>query len=141
MPELKIHPTAARFPQLSDEETDGLAQDIKVNGLHQPIVLTADGKTLVDGINRRRACEKAGVKPKVRNLAESYTEADIIHFIMGANLRRRDLNPGARLRSRSRSCREGTATRRRWRYQIIESKSEIEGSLRPAWAQAIRPSP
>ena len=94
MPELKIHPTAARFPQLSDEETDGLAQDIKVNGLHQPIVLTADGKTLVDGINRRRACEKAGVKPKVRNLPKSYTEADIIHFIMGANLRRRDLNPG-----------------------------------------------
>jgi hypothetical protein len=34
------------------------------------------------------------VTPKYRMLPKSYTEADIINFIIGANLRRRDLNPG-----------------------------------------------
>src|SRR5262245_20829202 len=96
MAELKIHPTAARFPRLSKEQLAVLAADIKEHGLQQKIVLTADSKTLVDGINRRAACELAGVEPTFRHLPERYTQVDIIRFIISANLRRRDLNPGQR---------------------------------------------
>jgi hypothetical protein len=40
------------------------------------------------------ASAKPFAKPKYRMLPKSYTETDIINFIIGANLRRRDLNPG-----------------------------------------------
>lgn len=92
----KIHPVAARFPLFTDDELADLAQHIKQHGLQQAVVLTADGKTLVDGINRYRACQKADVKPSFRNLPASYTEYDIIMYIIGANMRRRDLNAGQR---------------------------------------------
>jgi protein gp37 len=96
MHKLKVHPTAARFPAISDDEFEQLVEDLKAHGLRHEIVLTADGTTLVDGINRDRACQKAGVKPKYRMLPKNYTETDIINYIIGANLRRRDLNPGQR---------------------------------------------
>jgi protein gp37 len=90
----KIHPTAARFPGIAADEFDQLVKDVKTHGLRHPIVVTWDGLTIVDGINRARACKQAGVKPKYRRLPKNYTETDIINFIIGANLRRRDLNPG-----------------------------------------------
>jgi protein gp37 len=94
MANLKIHPTAARFPAIPADEFEQLVDDVKAHGLRNHIVLTADGGTLVDGINRARACKEAGVEPKYRMLPKSYTETDIINFIIGVNLRRRDLNPG-----------------------------------------------
>ena len=94
MVDLKIHPVAALFPALSVEELQQLATDIKTNGLHVPIVLTPDGTTVVDGINRSKACEVAGVKPKFRNLPKNTTELDIVNFIISVNMRRRDLSAG-----------------------------------------------
>jgi protein gp37 len=96
MAELKIHPIATRFPLFGDDELSDLADHIKQHGLQQPIMLTADGSTIVDGINRHRACKRAGVVPTFRKLPRRYTEYDIIMFIIGANMRRRDLNPGQR---------------------------------------------
>ena len=96
MTELKIHPTAARFPALSEPELEEMAADIKANGQRQAIMLTADGKTLVDGVNRYKACKRAGVPPKTARLPQHYTEIDILQFIMSVNLRRRDLNAGQR---------------------------------------------
>ena len=40
------------------------AADIKANGLVHPIMLDVDGKILVDGRNRLKACEIAGVEPE-----------------------------------------------------------------------------
>jgi protein gp37/ParB-like chromosome segregation protein Spo0J len=96
MAELKIHPIAALFPALTDDELRELADDIKAQGQMQPIVLTANGKTIVDGINRHKACKLAGRTPKTRCLPKSCDELDIIEFIIGANMRRRDLNVGQR---------------------------------------------
>jgi protein gp37 len=92
--QLKIHPVAAKFPALADEEFQQLVVDIKANGQHAPIALTADGSTIVDGINRWKACKAAGVEPKFRNLPKSYDELDIINFVISANFRRRDLSAG-----------------------------------------------
>jgi protein gp37 len=96
MAELKIHPVAAEFPALTDDELRELADDIKACGQIVPIVLTADGRMIVDGINRYKACKLAGVSPKTRCLPKGYDELDIIQFILAANMRRRDLNPGQR---------------------------------------------
>lgn len=65
-----VHPDAELFPMLPDDELQALADDIRENGLINPIILTEgelDGKLvefLVDGRNRLRACELAGVDPR-----------------------------------------------------------------------------
>ena len=92
----EVHPTAARFPIMSKEQLAALTEDIKKNGLIEPIVLTADGKTLVDGRNRYTACEKADVKPEFHKLSSAMSEAQIIDFISSKSMERRDLDPGQR---------------------------------------------
>lgn len=34
---LRVHPAAAAFPMMPDDELAALAEDIKANGLNQPI--------------------------------------------------------------------------------------------------------
>jgi len=57
-----VHPVADLFPMMTNEELDDLAADIKTNGLVHPIVVDKDG-FLIDGRNRARACEIAGIEP------------------------------------------------------------------------------
>ena len=57
-----VHPVADLFPRMTDEELADLAADIKANGLIHPIVVDKDG-VLIDGRNRARACEIAGIEP------------------------------------------------------------------------------
>lgn len=98
---LPIHPAAAVFPMLPDDELDELAEDIKANGLQQPIVvkemaLEGDPEPyiyLVDGRNRREACKRAGVEPDVREL----NGADPVAFIISSNINRRHMTKQQRL--------------------------------------------
>ena len=62
MSKLEPHPLSKLFPQILPEDFDKLAGDIKLHGLHHPIVLY-QGKIL-DGNNRYRACEDAKIAPK-----------------------------------------------------------------------------
>jgi ParB-like chromosome segregation protein Spo0J len=59
--EYPAHPLAERLPLMRGEEFDALVDDIKRNGLLEPITLL-DGKIL-DGRNRFRACIMADVPP------------------------------------------------------------------------------
>ena len=59
---LEFHPLAELFPMIEGAEFGGLVEDIKANGLRQPICLH-EGKIL-DGRNRYLACEAAGVQPR-----------------------------------------------------------------------------
>jgi ParB-like chromosome segregation protein Spo0J len=87
--DVKVHPLAAIFPMLSEDELDDLAADIKANGLLHPIVRMIDHKTIVDGRNRYEACRRAEVQPdfddRIRNDAEARA------LIVSANLQRRNL--------------------------------------------------
>lgn len=88
---LEVHPLAALFPMMTDDELQDLADDIRENGLLHPIVLDADG-VLIDGRNRLRACEIAEVEPQF----ESLNGHDATAFIVSANLARRNLTIGQR---------------------------------------------
>lgn len=85
----KVHPVADLFPMLPDEELRELAEDIKENGLIFPIVLDGD-QQLIDGRNRLRACELAGVEPAFTSL----NGHDPIAYIISTNVNRRHLNKG-----------------------------------------------
>jgi hypothetical protein len=62
MTTLDPHPFSAMSPSISDDDFGKLAADIKLNGLHQPII-RYQGKIL-DGNNRYRACELVKIVPK-----------------------------------------------------------------------------
>jgi len=93
---LKVHPFADKFPLIEGTELDELAEDIKVNGLREAILVSNDGTTIIDGRNRYRACEVAGVEPKIKPLAKTVKESDVIELIMSVNVQRRHLSQSQR---------------------------------------------
>jgi hypothetical protein len=86
-----IHPVAALFPMMSEEELAELAADIAERGLLQPIVRDKEG-LILDGRNRFAACEIAGVEPEY----EEYRGDDPEGYALAVNITRRHLRPGAR---------------------------------------------
>lgn len=89
-PAVEFDPVANVFPMIEGKEFDDLVEDIKVNGLSEPI-WTHDGK-IIDGRNRYRACLKAGVQPIFRD----WVGENSIAFVISANLRRRHLTTSQR---------------------------------------------
>lgn len=79
------------FPMMADDELDELADDIKINGLFNPIVLDSEN-VLIDGRNRLEACRRAGVEPAYEQL----NGVDPIAFILSSNDKRRHMSKGAR---------------------------------------------
>jgi hypothetical protein len=91
---LKPHPLAALFPELSEEELMQLASDIKERGQLEPIVLYKG--SILDGRNRYRACQIAGVKPRTEEFNAKATKRSPEEFVLSRNLRRRHLSVGQR---------------------------------------------
>jgi len=91
---ITVHPAAAIFPMMADDEIAELAASIKANGLANPIVLAErDGETiLVDGRNRMKACEIAGVEPTYRYL----NGEDLDAFVLSQNVARRHMTKSQR---------------------------------------------
>jgi len=84
---MEYHELAKAFPQLQGEAFDELVADVKENGLREAIT-THEGKIL-DGVNRHRACEKAGVKAEFTQLQG---HVDPVGFVISMNLKRRHLS-------------------------------------------------
>lgn len=90
-----IHPYCDLFPDIAQNELQKLADDIEANGQHQPIYRW--NNQIIDGKNRFRACQLAGVTP----LFEAWhptnpqdaekTDAEIWRFARSMNLHRRQL--------------------------------------------------
>ena len=91
MPNPKLHPACLLFPRLSDAELHALADDIKRNGLLNPIV-TLDGQIL-DGRNRLAACHIAGIKPRFIQWTGSGSP---LAWVVSTNLVRRHLTASQR---------------------------------------------
>lgn len=94
--EYPVHPVASLFPMIDDDALNALAEDIKKNGQREPIVIAfldddqMDEPVVIDGRNRFRACEIAGVEPKFQN-DRILMPADIGPWIISHNLHRRHL--------------------------------------------------
>ncbi|MEV0188466.1 ParB/RepB/Spo0J family partition protein [Kitasatospora purpeofusca] len=86
---IEFHPAANAFPMLDDEELQALADDIKANGQYHPIMLDDYGR-LLDGRNRLKACEIAGVDPQFA----TYDGPDPDAYTLAVNIRRRNLTKG-----------------------------------------------
>ena len=82
----ELHPACAVFPALPDKDLQDLADDIRQNGLRDPITLTPDD-LLLDGKARWDACGIAGVEPRTI----IYDGRDPIAFVLSKNKHRRHL--------------------------------------------------
>ena len=82
---MEFHEIANLFPHMDDARISELAADIKANGLRIPIQIY-EGKIL-DGRNRFRACEMAGIEP----LYENVTCENPYRLVWSLNGNRRDL--------------------------------------------------
>ena len=83
-----VHPAATLFPMMDEVALQALADDIREHGQREPVILF--NGAVLDGRNRLRACELAGVEPQfvTRDDVESPTT-----FVLSLNLHRRHLTP------------------------------------------------
>ena len=88
----QFHPVADLFPLLTGEAFQQLAADIQKNGLREPILLDPEGR-IIDGRNRYRACNQAGVEPRFVQWKGQGTLPDVA---LSLNLHRRHLNESQR---------------------------------------------
>lgn len=91
-PEVRgVHPAADLFPMQTEEQFREFAENVRIHGLSDPIVLTRDG-LLLDGRNRLLACALGRVEPRFT----TYNGNDPTQYVLQHNLHRRDLNVGQR---------------------------------------------
>lgn len=86
------HPAAELFPLLGGDDLQELADDIKANGLCEPITLL-DSQVL-DGRNRLRGCGMAGVEPDFVDFDAAW--GDPLTWVISKNLKRRHLTTSQR---------------------------------------------
>jgi len=82
----EFHEYADYFPMMDDDEFAELVDDVRENGLLEPIVLF-EGKIL-DGRNRYRACIESDVEP----CYTTYSGDSPVSYIVSKNIHRRHLN-------------------------------------------------
>ena len=123
------------YPMLTEEALAELAADIKENGQQSPITVTADG-VLLDGRNRLKACEIAGVEPHV-TIHEGDDEGA---FVRSSNERRHQ-STGSRAMSTALSLQaDGLRQNGRWvRGAIHGANTEFRVSADGrTWTDAMR---
>jgi hypothetical protein len=87
--ELKpVHPLCKLFPMMPDEDLETLAEDIKQNGLQEPIKLWKG--QVIDGQNRQEACWRAGTEPRYKEI-DFEDEEELRAYIISKNVERRHL--------------------------------------------------
>ncbi|MEZ4269149.1 MAG: ParB/RepB/Spo0J family partition protein [Myxococcota bacterium] len=80
-----IHPACDMLPMMPDAGLEEMAEDIRRHGQQQPVVIYQG--QILDGRNRLRACELAGVQPEVRE----WSGEDPIRWVLSLNFHRRHL--------------------------------------------------
>jgi N6-adenosine-specific RNA methylase IME4 len=104
---MEFHEVANIFPLLVGTEYIALREDIKSNGLLEPIILY-EGKVL-DGRNRYTACLDIGIEPRYEEYMGKQLPLD---YVVSKNLHRRHLNETQRgiVASKIANMKSGTRT-------------------------------
>lgn len=124
---MKAHPYAGAWPLLGDDDLAELADDIRANGLRDPIV-TYDG-LILDGRNRLAACAMAEVKPAFTEFEGD--DDDALAFVQSVNNARRHQSKGSLAASWALSML--AADKRadgRWAYGESENSQNLTGRMR-----------
>jgi hypothetical protein len=87
----RVHPVAAMFPLLSNDEYEELKGSIELLGQTYPIIVQGD--ILLDGRNRLKACLELEMEPKIQEYRGNQPPE---FFIESANIYRRHLSEDAR---------------------------------------------
>jgi hypothetical protein len=85
---LQAHEYANLFPMMTDAEITALVDDMKRNGYDQTAPIVAIHGKILDGRNRYKAAQLAGVEPDFIE----YDGNDPLEFVLRHNLHRRHLN-------------------------------------------------
>lgn len=85
------HAAAKAFPLLDAKDYELLKEDIRVNGVRNPIIVM--GGEILDGRNRYAACEDLKIDPPI----EEYRGSDAIGLIISQNILRRHLTDDQRV--------------------------------------------
>lgn len=91
--DMEWHDAARLFPLMSERELHELADDIQTHGQRTPIILI--GGAILDGRNRHRACQIAGVEPRFA-YANTAEIGDPFVYVASLNLHRRHLSESQR---------------------------------------------
>jgi ParB-like nuclease domain len=124
-----VHPIAELFPMMTDDELADLAADIKANGLIHPIVVDKDG-LLIDGRNRARACEIAGIEPAT----VVFEGDDPRAYIIASNIARRHMSKGQQAMAVAMVYPEPEKTTHGKKSKtklLLETKTNFSGALSP----------
>jgi hypothetical protein len=120
------HPLATIFPPLNEQELAGLADDIAVNGLREPVTIYEG--LILDGRNRAIACEMADVKMET----VPYKGSSPLAFVISKNLKRRHLSTSQRqIIAAELSGEHGQAGDNQWsaNLQTTPTRAEAAGML------------
>lgn len=85
--EVKLHPVATIFPEMSQDEFEKLKADIEANGQRESIVYW--NQLLIDGRHRLRACQELMIEPME---CELEPDDDPVAYALSCNLHRRHLS-------------------------------------------------
>lgn len=134
----EIHPEADRYPMLSPEELEALADSIATDGLDKPIDLDAFG-VLVDGRNRLAACDLADVEPDFIVHPELDTHAKVARFVRRANTNRRNMNTGQKAMDIAIGlAADGKRINGKWSYGSVNVQMSGRSDDRSGWQEAMR---
>ena len=87
-----VHRAAELFPMMDAEALQALADDIREHGQREPVILFRG--EVIDGRNRLRACELAGVEPRFESRDDIGDSPAA--FVLSLNLLRRHLDESQR---------------------------------------------
>ena len=118
---MEFHEAANLFPMMIGDDYTALRDDIKANGLLEPIVIY-DGKIL-DGRNRYTACLDLGIEPRY----EAFEGTDPVAYVISKNLHRRHLTKEQQVEVRRQMRSAG------YTYQNIADATDV--SVDTAWRQ------
>ena len=146
-----VHSAATLFPLMDAEALQALADDIREHGQREPVILYHGA--VLDGRNRLRACELAGVEPRfvTRDDAEV---GDPIDFVLSLNKHRRHLEPpqlatlsvrvsaayavAAAERARVGNAKGGSAERKSSTESVLDSNAPKQDSDARSLTQAAK---
>jgi len=92
---MDFHPVSNIFPLIEGRDFESLKEDIRQNGLLEPIWLHPDG-SILDGRNRYLACEAIGINPSFRSYNSDLSTTALINFVISMNEKRRHLTSSQR---------------------------------------------